>query len=65
MKLLVTLVGLVLVFEGLPYAACPEAMGRWLRQLTEMPPAVLRVMGVVAVAVGLGLCYLTQRTHLF
>ncbi len=65
MKLLVTLVGLVLVFEGLPYAACPEAMRRWLRQLTEMPPAVLRVMGLVAVAVGLGLCYLTQRTHLF
>lgn len=64
MKLLVTLIGLVLVLEGLPYAAFPEAMQDWLRQLTVLKPSVLRVLGFVAIAVGLLLCFMTQRTRL-
>ncbi len=65
MKLLVTLVGLVLILEGLPYVAFPEAMQDWLRQLTTFPPKILRRFGLVAMLIGLGLCYLTQRTELF
>ncbi len=65
MKLLVTLIGLVFVLEGLPYVASPEAMRRWLLQLSEMPPARLRVMGLVAMATGLLLCYLGQRSGIF
>jgi len=65
MKLLVTLIGLVLIFEGLPYAAFPEAMQRWLSQLAQEDPALLRVVGTLAVGGGLLLCYLTQRTSLF
>jgi len=52
MKYLVTLIGLVLVLEGLPYVASPEAMQRWLRQLIELPPARLRMMGLVAMIAG-------------
>lgn len=65
MKLLITLVGLVFILEGLPYLAFPESMQKWLRQLTEIEPKSLRILGVVAVAIGLSLCYLTQRTDLF
>jgi len=65
MKLLITLIGLVLVLEGLPYAAFPEAMQNWLRQLSVMPTKILRVIGFIAMACGLLLCYLTQRTSLF
>ena len=65
MKLLVSLLGLVLVLEGLPYAAFPESMQRWLRQMADMPPKVLRVCGLLAMGIGLLLCYLTQRTSLF
>lgn len=64
MKLLVTLVGLILVLEGLPYAAFPEPMQRWLGQMAIMPPRVLRVVGLLAIGAGLLLCYLTQRTTL-
>jgi len=64
MKLLVTLVGLVLVLEGLPYAAFPEPMQRWLSQLSVMPPRILRTIGFVSMGIGLLLCYLTQRTSL-
>jgi len=65
MKLLITLIGLVLVLEGLPYVAAPESMQRWLRQIVEMPPHQLRWFGCVAMAVGFLLCVLAQKTTLF
>lgn len=64
MKMLIALIGLVLIFEGLPYAAFPEAMQKWLRQLSEAQPVVLRKVGWAAVALGLLLCYVAQRTGL-
>ncbi len=64
MKLLLTLIGLVLVLEGLPYVASPESMQRWLRQILEMEPAQLRRIGMVAMAVGFALCLLAQRSSL-
>lgn len=64
MKYLVSLIGVVLILEALPYVAFPEAMQNWLKQLAEMNPAVLRVLGLLAMGVGLLLCYITQRTDL-
>ncbi len=65
MKLLFTLIGLVFILEGLPYLTFPEAMQRWLRQLMEMRPAQLRIVGLFAVGLGLLICYVTLRTSLF
>jgi uncharacterized protein YjeT (DUF2065 family) len=65
MKFLVTLIGLVLVLEGLPYVAFPEAMRKWLRQLLVLRTGQLRALGLIAMAIGLLICYLTQRTGLF
>lgn len=64
-KMFIALVGLVLVLEGLPYAAFPEAMRNWLRQVAEVEPAILRTLGWLAVSAGLLLCYLSQRTGFF
>jgi Uncharacterized protein conserved in bacteria len=65
MKLLITLIGLVLVLEGLPYVASPEAMQRWLRQIVVMPPQLLRRIGLAAMAAGFLLCALAQKTGMF
>ncbi len=74
MKILLLLIGMVLVLEGLPYAANPEKMQQWLRQLTEIPaeqlrvigPAEqLRVIGMVSMAAGLLICFLVQKTSFF
>ncbi|MDA8160834.1 MAG: DUF2065 domain-containing protein [Desulfobacteraceae bacterium] len=65
MKLLVSLFGLVLVLEGLPYAVFPEAMRAWLVQMAALPARLMRVVGALALAGGLILCYLAQRTALF
>ena len=65
MKLLITLIGIVFIVEGIPYVAFPEAMQKWLRQLLEMRPAQLRAMGLVAMAFGLLICYVVQKTSWF
>lgn len=65
MKFLLTLIGLVFILEGLPYLTFPEAMQRWLRQLMEMRPGQLRVVGLFAVGLGLLICYVTLRSSLF
>ncbi len=64
MKMLITLIGLVLILEGLPYVASPEAMQRWLKQLAEMRPDTLRIIGVFAMAAGFILCFLAQKSGL-
>ena len=65
MKLLLTLIGLVFILEGLPYVVSPEAMQRWLRQLLEMPPGQLRLMGLIAMGFGFFLCFITQKSGIF
>jgi len=65
MKLAVTVLGLLLIVEGLPYFAFPERMQALMREIQEMPPRQLRAVGLVCILVGLGLCYLVQRTAFF
>ncbi len=64
MKMLITLIGLVLILEGLPYVASPEAMQRWLRQLAEMRPDTLRIVGFFAMGAGFLLCFIAQKSGL-
>jgi uncharacterized protein YjeT (DUF2065 family) len=65
MKLLALVLGLVLIIEGAPYVAAPEIMQTWLKKLTEIDPNQLRAMGLVAMAIGLSICFVVQKTSLF
>nr|WP_320011927.1 DUF2065 domain-containing protein [uncultured Desulfobulbus sp.] len=65
MKLLITLIGLILILEGLPYVASPESMQRWLRQIQELAPGQLRRFGLFAMVLGFLLCFLAQRSPFF
>ncbi len=65
MKLLVLLVGMVLILEGLPYVAAPEAMREWLKKLSEIPSQQLRSFGLIAMGVGLFICWVAQRSGFF
>ena len=44
--------GLVGGLEGVLYALFPQAMIDMMRKLPDVPPATLRLMGIVAVALG-------------
>jgi len=65
MKLLLLLLGLVFIIEGMPYVAAPEAMQNWLKKLSEMQPGQLRVAGLVAMGIGLLICFVVQKTSFF
>jgi uncharacterized protein YjeT (DUF2065 family) len=64
MKLLVTLIGLILVIEGLPYVASPEAMQRWLKHLAEIEPSQLRSMGLIAMIAGFIILFIARHSGL-
>jgi uncharacterized protein YjeT (DUF2065 family) len=49
---LVAALGLVLVIEGLLWAAFPSLTTRILQSVTETPEPVLRIFGVAAIALG-------------
>ena len=58
MKFFLCVVGMVMIFEGLPYFAFPEKMKGWLRKIFVMPSETLRKLGIVMMAIGLFLVYL-------
>ena len=44
--------GLVLVIEGVLYAAAPSAMKAMMAQMLNMPDQMLRIAGAASVALG-------------
>ena len=58
---IVQAVGLVLVVEGLIYAAAPEAMKRMMAELPKLSDEQLRLIGVAAVALGVSVVWLAMR----
>ena len=61
MKFFLCVIGMVMIIEGLPYFAFPETVKRWLKQLLELEPRVLRLFGLTLMLAGLGLVYLGKR----
>ena len=57
MKLFFCLLGLLLIVEGIPYFAFPHKMKKWIATMLEIPNTHLRVMGFVAMGLGLVLTY--------
>jgi uncharacterized protein YjeT (DUF2065 family) len=57
MKFLVCVIGMVMIFEGLPYFAFPQTMKRWMLQIMAMPEDILRRFGLLMMLGGLALVY--------
>jgi uncharacterized protein YjeT (DUF2065 family) len=57
MKYFFCVLGMVFVIEGLPYFTFPDKIKTYLRRLTEIPDTTLRILGAVAVTLGLLLIY--------
>lgn len=58
MSELVTAIGLVLVIEGLLYAAAPGRLKTMAEFASRMPDDMLRNAGIVAVAIGVAVVWL-------
>ncbi|MEQ8305732.1 MAG: DUF2065 domain-containing protein [Hoeflea sp.] len=60
MSTLFLAIGLVLVVEGLAYALAPSFIRRMAEELPKLGDDQLRVFGVAALAIGVGLVYVTK-----
>lgn len=58
MDFLLCVVGVVLVFEGVPWFLSPQGLKKVLRQLVALPDGSLRMMGFCLMMAGLLLVYL-------
>ena len=65
MKFFLSVLGMVMIVEGLPYFAFPERIKSWLVRVSEMEAGHLRVFGLLAMCVGMALIYLSQKSNLF
>lgn len=63
MALFLSVLGLVLVIEGLPYFAFPKKVKEWALILQEIPDGQLRIMGFIAMMAGLFLAYLGKYSY--
>ena len=63
MKLFLLLIGLVFILEGLPYAASPDSMRKWLVKLADLSSQQLRMMGFSAMGLGLLIIWIVQKTN--
>ena len=61
MNFFLSVLGMVMVVEGLPYFAFPEKMKFWVQKILEMPDSTLRKFGFVLMLTGLGLVYMGKK----
>jgi len=61
MDFFLCVIGMVLIFEGLPYFAIPAKMRIMVQKLFEMPDTSLRGFGFVMMLTGLFLVYMGKR----
>jgi len=52
MKYFLSVIGMVLIIEGLPYFASPEKMKELLLKIPQIPTVYLRLFGLTAVITG-------------
>jgi len=61
MEFFLCVVGMVMIFEGVPYFAFPAKMKLWILKVIDMPDENLRRLGFVLMMIGFGLVYLGKR----
>jgi uncharacterized protein len=61
MKDFATALALVFVIEGILYSAFPEMMQRMVVQVGSLPPAALRVTGLIAACLGVAAVWLIRH----
>ena len=61
MRYFLSVIGMVMIIEGLPYFAFPEKMKAWLHKILETPEHALRRLGMVMMIAGLILVYIGRQ----
>lgn len=62
MQYFITVMGMVMILEGVPYFAFPDKIKAWLQKLIETSDPALRGLGLGLMLAGLLLVYIGRRT---
>ena len=57
MGLFISALGLMMIFEGIPYFCVPSHVKSFAQKVGEIPDQFLRIIGFVLMLVGLGVVY--------
>ena len=57
MVFILSVIGVVLIIEGIPYFAFPGKVKGWAMMMQEVPEKSLRLLGIVAMLTGLLFLY--------
>ena len=57
MGLFLSALGLMMIFEGIPYFCAPSHVKNFAQKIGEIPDHVLRVIGFALMLVGLAIVY--------
>jgi uncharacterized protein YjeT (DUF2065 family) len=60
MAFILSVLGVVLIIEGIPYFAFPRKVKQWALLLQEIPEATLRIIGLISMAAGLLLLFMVS-----
>jgi uncharacterized protein YjeT (DUF2065 family) len=61
LSVLIVALGFIFIIEGIPYVASPDAVKRFTAMITAVPDSTLRLLGMLALLIGLVLVYLGAR----
>ena len=64
MKYFLSVIGMVMIVEGLPYFAFPDQLKNFLTKMSEIPSNQLRMMGFFLMLLGLCVLYIALKTNL-
>ena len=61
MDVFLAALGLLLIFEGIPYFIFPQRMKEFLNEIQGLPDESLRKIGLIAMLVGLFIVFLARN----
>ena len=57
MGLFISALGLMMIFEGIPYFCAPSQVKNFAQKVGEVPDQVLRIIGFALMLIGLAVVY--------
>ena len=61
MSLFISALGLMMVFEGIPFFCFPEKVKDFVRKIQEIPDGAMRTIGLGFMALGVGVLYIGKN----
>jgi uncharacterized protein len=62
MEFFLCVIGMVFIFEGLPYFGFPEKMRQYMQMMQEQDDLTLRIIGGLLVVTGLVIIFLARNS---